>query len=580
MKHAIRDALLLAGVGIALFAMQGIALEREAAAQNAPCTEAPTDDASALVFVSQPPGSQAFVTLPAPATVGITIAHGVIVYPAGLLTNQLRWGDGATSAVAASPCGSEGEYEFVGQTLTHTYPEPGFYTVSWFFNLQIVGPIEFPVAFVTVELAAPTAAPPTATNTTAAPTAAGATATQGAGPTTPGATPGSGQATSSAGTRTASPTAGTREPGTVTPTASASATRDASATPTSTPPAPGETATVVVVPPEERPPRPGQPKIVTKVDGPGEISTEPEIVASNLVIAGMTVWVFFSSILLNQVLSERRSTLEARFAPVIRPLRRLGPTRREGTESRLRTLGELGVVLVLTGAVYAFLEPSIGFNKATGVLLVAAILGSAGVTYASEGLEAILTRRWTGTRTAVRAYPLAVGVAALSVVVSRLLRISPGVMYGFFASTVTYGPADLDSRRTGRLALISVGAGLLLAVGAWLAVGPVRDMESDAFLALALEATLVVIFIEGLETLAVGLIPLGVTDGGKIYRWSRWPWIALVFFCSFVAWHVLFGVERELFGGLREAQSLTILAVFGVYTAASLALWFWLRKED
>jgi hypothetical protein len=317
-----------------------------------------------------------------------------------------------------------------------------------------------------------------------------------------------------------------------------------------------------------------------------EVSRDPDVLATNLVIAGVTVWVLFTSVLLNQVLQANRAEIDQRTARVTGPLRRARsrvrvPGSRKGPGWARRLISP-ALVLVLTGVIYSVLEPGFGLNQQTAVLFGSAVVGVGLVTYLSSSVESLSLRRFAGARAAIRPYPAGIAVAAGSVVVSRLLDLQPGVMYGFVASCAVASGVEIGRRESGRVALAPVTVALAVAVGAWLLVGPIRDLNesSSGWFPAVLEASVIVIFIGGIEGIVISMLPLGETDGGKIYHWNRWLWLAITLTAAFLTWHVLLGRERAYFSGLREAASLTVLVVFLIYTALTAAAWAYFRFHE
>lgn len=545
------------------------------------CSEPADDDALTLFSVTEPAGATAFgeVSGPAPLAVGIAVRQGVIAYPAGFLSTSIIWGDGTAATIAVAPCG-EDEYEYAAQTLRHTYAAAGSYQVSWHLQIPTLPLQPIPILLVSVgaqpvaTVTPAQAATPTPTTTITATSVAGTPGpTLAAATGTPGASPGAATLTAETPTRTP-----TRPPGPGTPSPTAT-------TPTP-PPSPSPTPTQTALAgagtgeqdgddntPGERP------EVSRWLASPGDVSTDADVVVTNVVIAGVTVWVFFSSIFLDEVLSDRRELIESRLRRVTRRLRRTVAAPTTPRSAEVRSAVDVLAVLLITAGVYSFLQPGLELSKAAAAALLAAVAGIAITTLVCDGLQAVAIRRWTGTPAAIRAYPAAIGIAAISVASSRALGLNPGVIYGFVASCTALGPLHLDRRLEGRLSAVPLIAGLLLAVGAWLAVGPVRALESNAFGAITMESMLVVIFIGGIESLAISLIPVAATDGGKVARWSRKAWAGLAVIAAFLTWHVLLGREREYFSGLRQAASLTVIAVFLVYSALVLALWLWLRRK-
>ncbi|MEX1104115.1 MAG: FGLLP motif-containing membrane protein, partial [Dehalococcoidia bacterium] len=515
------------------------------------------------------------VRVEAPVTVVIRLHPGLAIYETNALTSQMEWGDGAVSPITTLPCPDGTSSYWPGQDLTHQYASPGTYSTTWRFN---AAGQDFSIPFLVVFVTQP--APPTLT--TAPQTQAPSTSvpvTPGAAVTTEGQSP-TASATSAPGS---SPSPTTRATATTTPTATATE----AVTPASvvTPDGSGaggsqEPVSTPVANAENRP------EAFLPIETFADISKEPDVVATNLVIAGVTVWVLFTSVLLNQVLQENRAEIDRKTAWLSAPVRRLRTARPPRWERRIpafvRRLALPMLVLLVTGFVYSILEPGFGANRQTAALFVRALLGVGLMTYLSSGLEAVAARRWTGARAAVRPFPACIAIAVASVALSRLLDLHPGVMYGFVASCAVAAPVQATSRQTGRVALTPVAVALTVAVGAWLMVGPIRDLNESrgGWLPGVLEATVIVVFLGGIEGTILSMLPLPETDGGKIYRWHRWLWLAITLAAAFLTWHVLFGRERAYFGGLREASSLSVFFVFAGYTVLTAGVWAYFRFRD
>lgn len=300
--------------------------------------------------------------------------------------------------------------------------------------------------------------------------------------------------------------------------------------------------------------------------------------ATNLVLAGVTVWVLFSSVLLNQTLQNNRSEIDARTAAFVRPLKRLSSVKMRTAGWAQRWLAA-AAILGLTGIIYGFLDPHFGFNRSSALLFLSAILGVGLVTYVTSGLEAARTRRVHSVHAAVKPYPASIALAVISVAVSRLFDLQPGVMYGFVASCAVTGAGTLDPRRQGAVTIYPVLAGLGLSLFALLAIEPLRgnaDIASSFAGQLLIGAGLVV-FIGGIEGVAVNMLPLAITDGGKLYNWHRGVWAGIAVVSAFLAWHVLLNRNRQSFDALRPASSWTLVAFFVGYTALSLGVWAYFR---
>ncbi len=585
-KHVLASKFLLvivlAGAVAAAFPA---ALARPGTAHAAGCGDPPAD----YPFTTSPAATNFQLSGTVPFTLTVSVVGGVLVFPSGFVSATFDWGDGSPQIpIAASPCDGDTAY-WPAQTFgPHTYttattdmPARAFMPGAQVTILGKTYPL--PAVILTLTGAAPTAAPtPTpapAATPTPAPTAAPTIAT--AAPTQPAATvpaaAGAAQATAPLSSPTPSPS----------PSQSPSPAHTPSSTPSPTPTQPPASATAVAAivatasPPP--PPTPGI-QVIEALKAPDEISTDPAVVATNIALAGVTVWVLFSSVMLNQVLQNNRDEIDRRTARLAAPIKRLGRGLSNATQARpggswAASARSAALVLGFTGLVYSVLDPGFGLNRATLTLFVSVVLGIGVVTYVYSGLEAAMTRRLAGAPAAVRPYPAAIGIAVVSVVISRVLDFRPGVMYGFIASCALLAPAEPDRRTAGRIAASPTTVILALSVVAWLLVQPLRSWygSSGSWLAEVLEAAAVVIFVGGIESLFISMLPIAGMDGAKIFGWSKVAWGTFAILAAFLAWHVLLGRDQAYFSGLRKAQDVTVLALFVVYTALTLGIWAYFR---
>ncbi|MBK6319352.1 MAG: hypothetical protein IPF51_11325 [Dehalococcoidia bacterium] len=552
-RSPVRASLRAVGLAVFVLAFGSVASFGRMETAVAACTGAASADIPFPTVVSPAPIGQ---TVQGPAPLQVIISLNDSAIESTPITSSLDWNDGsAEQPLAIVSCGDD-IYSFPGQQHSHTYTTPGNYAVVWRINAQGLGPIAPLVVFVNVEAAAATPIPATATPA----------------PPTPAATAPNPTATSPAPVET-SPAATTAATSEVTP-----ATPPQSPAPTSTstpvPPVPTQvpstpTQAAVAAVASARPSDSSRPSVAREVPGPGDVSTDPGVISTNLILAGVTVWVFFSSVLFNQTAQQHREEISGWWRRWTSIARGRKPVARRLKVPRAASMAG---VLVATGFIYGFLDPGFGLNRSSAVLFVSVIVGVGLVGLLYSGLEAWSRERTLGSIAEVRAYPLSLAVAVLSVVASRALGLQPGVVYGFAASCVVLGGAAGDERNEGRALAVPVVACLGLSTVCWLLVAPVRALPGAA-LSDTMEAIAVIVFIGGLEGLLINLMPLDVMDGAKIYRWRRSVWVGLRLVSAFLAWHILLNSQRAYFDSLRTAGSLSVLAAFVVYTAAGVALW-------
>lgn len=285
----------------------------------------------------------------------------------------------------------------------------------------------------------------------------------------------------------------------------------------------------------------------------------------------------FSATLFNQTLQEHRPEVEAKMARLMGPLRGFARALHRGGLA-WQSASWVGVLLV-TGGLYSLLDPDLAWDAPSGVLFLSVILGVGLLTFLYSGLEAHMTERLFAVPAAVRVYAPCLVIVGASVALSRAIDFQPGLVYGFVASCVVLRETHVGEHEQGRVNVVPVTAALVVSVGAWLLVSPIRSANADGgnWLLALLEAVAVMTFVGGVEGLFFNMVPLSVMDGGKIYRWKRGVWAVLALICAFLFWHVLLNRERSAYGGLTETNSVVALAFCLGFAALSVGTWAYFR---
>ena len=321
------------------------------------------------------------------------------------------------------------------------------------------------------------------------------------------------------------------------------------------------------------------PETTGSVRTPGQLSTDGKVILTNLLLAIiLLLTLLWSSTMLNDTTSEHAGEIEGFIGRLTAPFR--------GAFEGLRAVAGTGagglagaaapvLVLLASALIYTLSDPDVGFNASTMVLFGAFAFGIGLTTYVYEGGEALVTHRAFNVPAGVRAIPFAIGIAAVFMIVSRLIDFPAPVMYGFIASATVLGAAELNHRQTG--IAITVPAVLLLAMslGAWALVGPLRDAagNSNGWYAHVPSETAAALFVGGIEGLLFTMIPLRFSDGGKIYRWQKAVWFPLFLVPAFLFAWVVLNPEAAALDALLKGRVLFIVGVVAAYAVACLSVW-------
>ena len=290
------------------------------------------------------------------------------------------------------------------------------------------------------------------------------------------------------------------------------------------------------------------------------------VLRSVITTFALVLLVAFPAELFNSTLNEHYGEVRRWFGLPSVPNRR---TSRRGP-------GPLLLFLLAGGLLDALLNPGLGLDLSSAVLVVALVASLATVTFGLT-LPALVRRRRRGERAAIVVMPGTLLVAAACVAVSRLARFQPGYLYGALAGFER--APDEDGKEAGRVTAIGFLVVLLISLAAWMALPPVSAVasgEGAGAAAIFVEALLATTFLVGLETTAIGLLPLRFLEGEKVWQWNRRWWAVLFCASAFAFVHILL-TPRSGFVGTSPLGRAVVVTLFAAFGAASVAFWAYFR---
>lgn len=331
------------------------------------------------------------------------------------------------------------------------------------------------------------------------------------------------------------------------------------------PPLAGTTPTPLVAglsPPHERG------SLASSLLAPGDVSTDTGDIAVNLLIAGMMLLLVFPAELFN-------ATLEEHYDEVTKWLR--GPRsllqKTNGSLGRRGATAGFVLVTAATAILYGFLDPHVAFDEAT-ISMVLGIGLAIGIAVLVGGTASRrFVKKIKGDEGKLRAYPAALIVALVCVLISRIANFQPGYLYGIVAGIAF--TASLATDEDGKSAARAAVAGLVAAVVAWIVWIPIGNSASGAdanIVVLTLDAFLAAMFVGGLQALVFGFVPIRYLPGAKVWAWSKAVWLLLFGIGSFGFLHVLLHPDSGYDGSLE-----VMLVLFLVFATASGAFWAYFR---
>ena len=343
-------------------------------------------------------------------------------------------------------------------------------------------------------------------------------------------------------------------------------------------------AAVGIAPPVYRPTGPLVPELTTHIPTPLDISTDPAVVGTNLLLSAIALLLLtISAKLATRMLAEHEDAISRRLLPVraIAAVEaRLGAAFGGRVHSRrLADPLRLLVIVAFYGLVFSLLEPGWSpFTTAGLWLFFSLTIANAVVGTADDLVEWRVARRWNlAADLAIR--PTNALLAMLSTGVSRAAMVVPGLMFGT-PEVLRLDESSLDETRARRLAVI--GFVTLVAIGgaSWVAtiatVGLAGSGPTPTILG-GIEALLLVVFAATLQNLFLALIGLPGTVGDLVRRWSPIAWGGCLLLVTFLFWHTLLNPAGDPSTALSVRNVQVTLGLVGGFTVVTVAAWIVLK---
>lgn len=315
--------------------------------------------------------------------------------------------------------------------------------------------------------------------------------------------------------------------------------------------------------------------LAAAVRTPAELPLDATRVLVSALIAVALLLVVFPAELFNK-------TLEEHYDEVVGwlPWRHQQATDASTTETAStspftrESLTVFGLVAVAAAVLYSLVDPHAGFDRAT----ITAVIGVALAIVVSTLVTSIPARRWVtqhyDSAPRLRAFPAALVVTVVCVLVSRTMQFTPGYIYGVVAGFTS--AAVVSKRDEGRAEVVTLGSTLLVAYTAWLLRIPVASRATHGGIGwLVLDTLLAALFAGGLGGLIFSLVPLHSLPGSKLFQWDKRVWAGLFGSSTFMFVLTLLQPSK----GPGGAVWVTV-ALFCAFGAVSVGFWAYFRYRE
>lgn len=337
-----------------------------------------------------------------------------------------------------------------------------------------------------------------------------------------------------------------------------------------------------------RPAGPLVPELTTYIPTPLDVSTEPGVVGTNLLLAALVMLPFAAATeVFTHTLAENEGIIKQRFRPLTWIVnlqaglsKFAGP--RLGDRGALLDVTRLLVVVLFYGLVFSFLDRTWNPFSLTGLVLLFNMTVAYGlVGIADDLLQWRALRRW-GLPGEIGLRLSNVFIAIASTATSRLLVLAPGLMFGT-PEALQIDEEQLDQDKQGRLLKISAFTLLALGFGLWLPTLLTSLLQSLPLpasvlnLIAGLEGLLLVVFAVALENTFVQMLGLPGGFGQALKQRHHWLWLGGLILITFLFYHTLLNPRGDLAQGLQVGSVRLFLAATSTFVIITFGLWLFSR---
>lgn len=340
-------------------------------------------------------------------------------------------------------------------------------------------------------------------------------------------------------------------------------------------------------------------EFLAEVPVPQQISTEPKVVGANFGLAIFMMLVFgaTSSILSNMLRDEepriQRWLRAAGITNLVKGAAGVtGWTLSRGIRRGCLTLPLIVLIFAVYGIIFAFLEEGTSIFSRQGALLAITLAFSVGlVSFAGDIARRIAARLWR-ERSHFNIYPVNLLLAVVTVVISRVVNLSPGIVFG------TPGGAEIEDarnpeeqeRRDVALALLTILVLVVLGGLGWAATGFIvssldtqMEYRIAAIVARVLSAVTnlgLAIFLIALQTSFFEMLPFAYNTGRPIFKWNKLVWGLCFLPIGFLFAHALLNPQYGFLESFVESDVRFLWFIMVMLVGITILLWFYFNIID
>jgi hypothetical protein len=302
----------------------------------------------------------------------------------------------------------------------------------------------------------------------------------------------------------------------------------------------------------------------------------PVLITNLLLAILLAIIMATASTVLNDVLEGNEGELMRRLGPIgaIAHLfgRILGALDAKFGKHRLAWVGglcKLAIMLIVSGIVFSFLDPSFDLFSASGWGLILAMALSVGLVGLIDDIAQFLFLRAAGEQATLRVHAANLVLAGFSTGVSKFIGLAPGFVFGSPA-----GIEDVESTRYDfGLHLLAIAATGAAALAAWFVSPLILDNQW-------LTTVLLLTFGAGIQTIFFEMLPIRSLHGRSILQKSKFLWIVIFVAVSALFMQTMLNPDGSFLSAFESGNMLTLAAGVGAFCLFTLVVWLYFGRKS
>ena len=308
--------------------------------------------------------------------------------------------------------------------------------------------------------------------------------------------------------------------------------------------------------------------------GPEQVFKDPEVAVTNILLAIiLALAIGFFSNLLNDAIETHEEDYAHLFGPILNPINKIRSSVRRAdkvvTRSRNPWLGfiiKTIIILVIYGAILAFLDPSFQFVNEDGFLLIIALGFSTGLIAMIDDFAIYLYLRAKGGSGRVSLHSSNFLMVIATTVFSRVTELVPGLLLGSPAGLEDV-PDEFNGPHLDILAILVTAAASLLAWG-------LSIYAADPWL----NTILLLTFGAGVQTTFFEMLPLSYLRGKSIFKFNPLVWLILFVGSTIFFLQTMLNPDGPFLSAFLSANMVLLSVFTALYCAICALIWFFLSR--